>query len=251
MQQDIVFKALADENRRTLLDLLMERDGQTLTELCDHLDMTRFGVMKHLQVLEEAGLVTTQKVGRSKHHYLNAVPIQTVYDRWVSKYAQPWAQALSTLKTTLESETMTAKPDRIFQTYIRTTPDRLWQALTDGTFTRQYYMASIVESDWTEGADYRYLTPDGHPLIQGQVIECDPPTRLVTTFNAMWLPEGERGPASTVTFNVEPMGDVCKLTVTHADLPPEMAEGINDGWAQILAGLKTLLETGKPLNIDG
>jgi DNA-binding transcriptional ArsR family regulator len=101
----MVFKALADPTRRALLDALFEQDGQTLTALESHTsDMTRFGVMKHLGVLEDAGLITTRRHGREKLHFLNPVPIQQVYDRWVSKYAQPWAAGMSQLKTELESE---------------------------------------------------------------------------------------------------------------------------------------------------
>ncbi len=101
---DEVFKALADPTRRGLLDALFERDGQTLSELEGRLPMTRFGVMKHLRVLEEAGLVKTRKRGREKLHFLNPVPIRLVHDRWVSKYAQPWTAALSDLKQDLEKE---------------------------------------------------------------------------------------------------------------------------------------------------
>ncbi|HET6998974.1 MAG TPA: helix-turn-helix domain-containing protein [Solirubrobacterales bacterium] len=99
---DEVFKALADPTRRGLLDELFERDGQTLGELEGRLTMSRFGVMKHLKVLEEAGLVTTQRRGREKLHFLNPVPIRLVHDRWVSKYAEPWASALSQLKQEIE-----------------------------------------------------------------------------------------------------------------------------------------------------
>jgi DNA-binding transcriptional ArsR family regulator len=99
---DHVFKALSDSTRRLLLDRLFERDGRTLTELESQLDMTRFGVMKHLRILEDAGLVTTLKRGREKLHFLNPVPIQLVHERWVSKYAEPWAGALTGLKQQLE-----------------------------------------------------------------------------------------------------------------------------------------------------
>jgi DNA-binding transcriptional ArsR family regulator len=101
---DLVFKALADPSRRTLLDNLFSRDGQTLGELGSRLEMTRFGAMKHLRVLENAGLVTTRKVGREKLHYLNPVPIQEIHERWVSKYAAPWLSALSSIKSELEGE---------------------------------------------------------------------------------------------------------------------------------------------------
>src|SRR6187431_279745 len=118
---DRVFKALADPTRRFLLDRLFVRDGRTLTELESELAMTRFGVMKHLRVLEDAGLVTTRRRGREKLHFLNPVPIRLVHDRWVSKYAEPWAAALSDLKHNLEDETM----EKVFEIYIKTTPQRL------------------------------------------------------------------------------------------------------------------------------
>jgi DNA-binding transcriptional ArsR family regulator len=101
---DDVFKALADPTRRRLLDELFEEDGQTLSALEQRLPMSRFGVAKHLKVLEGAGLVTTRKRGREKLHFLNPVPIREVHDRWVSKYAEPWASALTGLKRDLEEE---------------------------------------------------------------------------------------------------------------------------------------------------
>ncbi|HVC08193.1 MAG TPA: helix-turn-helix domain-containing protein [Solirubrobacterales bacterium] len=100
---DSVFKALADPTRRELLDSLFSEDGQTLTALQQGLPMTRFGVMKHLRVLEEAGLVVTRRRGREKLHFLNPVPIRIIYDRWVSKYKEPWAAGLVELKTKLEA----------------------------------------------------------------------------------------------------------------------------------------------------
>src|SRR5256712_10130304 len=101
---DTVFRALGDPTRRSLLDELLKEDGQTLSALERRLSMTRFGVMKHLRVLEAAGLVTTKRRGREKLHFLNPVPIRLVHDRWVSKYAEPWAATLSGLKRTLEEE---------------------------------------------------------------------------------------------------------------------------------------------------
>src|ERR671920_235142 len=130
---DAVFKALADPTRRDLLDALFAQDGQTLTALEERVPMTRFGVMKHLKVLEEAGLVVTRKRGREKLHYLNPVPIRLIHDRWVSKYAEPWAAGLTELKTDLEERTM----EKVFEIYIKTTPDRLWQAITDDELRRK------------------------------------------------------------------------------------------------------------------
>src|SRR6266704_2432220 len=133
--EDDVFKALADPSRRLLLDSLFTADGQTLGELSAQLpEMTRFGVMKHLRVLESAGLVTTRKVGRERLHYLNPVPIRLIHDRWIGKYAEPWVGALADLKVRFEEPPMDEaqalnKPRHVFQVYIRTTPDRLWQAI--------------------------------------------------------------------------------------------------------------------------
>src|ERR1700693_6196357 len=130
---DDVFKALADPTRRSLLDELFKQDGQTLSALEERLPMTRFGVMKHLKLLEDAGLVVTRRRGREKLHFLNAVPIRLVHDRWVSKYAQPWAAELSDLKSRLENPM-----EKIFEIYIRTTPERLWEAITNAEIRSKY-----------------------------------------------------------------------------------------------------------------
>jgi len=247
---DEVFKALAAPHRRTLLDLLHERDGRTLVELQAHLPMTRFGVMKHLRVLEDAGLVTTRKVGREKHHYLNPVPIQLVYDRWVGKYARPWARTLTGLKYLLEAEeeSMDRTSAHVYEVFIRTTPERLWQALTDGELTRHYYFGCRIESDWRPGSPYRLVDTAGDAMVTGENVEVDPPRRLVQTFGAPWALELGRTGSSTITWEIEPMGNTCKLTLVHDRLDPARRE-IVTGWAHILSGLKTLLETGEPLVI--
>lgn len=252
MKLDAVFDALADPHRRTLLDTLFMRDGQTLSELCEYLPMTRFGVMKHLNLLEGAGLITTRKIGREKYHYLNPVPIQMVYDRWVGKYAQPWTQALTGLKSALENETMTQQQPRIFEIFIRTTPERLWQALTDGEVTQGYYFGSRVQSTWEVGAAYHYPNPAGGNYVEGEVLEIDPPRRLVATFRPVFDPYTDDFAPSTVTWQIEPMGRACKLTLTHEGLNIDdpLTQGLITGWAQILSGLKTLLETGEPLVME-
>ncbi len=250
MDDDKVFKALADPSRRLLLDALFERDGQTLTELYAPLApaMTRFGCMKHLQLLQDAGLLTTHKRGREKHHYLNPVPIQMVYERWVSKFSQPWTERMTAIKHLLEESDMPAKPAHVFQIFIRTTPEKLWQALTDGALTQQYYFSTRAESTWKPGANYRYANADGSTLLSGEVLEAVPPQRLVTTFNPVWDENAAKGPASKVTFEIAALGPVCKLTLTHEDLEVHnMTDGLSEGWAQILSGLKTLLETGEPM----
>ena len=189
------FRALADPSRRLLLDRLFERDGQTLGELTGYLPaMTRFGVMRHLDVLESAGLISTRKAGREKRHYLNPVPIRQIHDRWISKYAAPVVGAMSALKGHLEAPPMAVPPDEIehvYSIYINASPERVWRAITDGDETVQYYYGTRVNSDWTVGSRVSYDYPDGKVAADGEVIEFDPPRRLETTFLARWDPEVE------------------------------------------------------------
>src|SRR3984893_2872640 len=148
---DEVFKALADPTRRSLLDELFRADGQTLGALEERFDITRFGVMKHLKLLEDAGLVVTKRRGREKLHFLNPIPIRLVHDRWVSKYAERWVAALSEIKHKLEDKTM----EKVLEIYIKTTPERLWKAITDTEMRRNYNFGAIVTSDWTTGSRYK------------------------------------------------------------------------------------------------
>ena len=244
---DEVFRALADPTRRSLLDELFREDGQTLGALVQRFPMTRFGVMKHLKQLEDAGLVVTRRRGREKLHYLNPVPIRLVHDRWVSKYAEPWAAALSGLKQELE------KPvEKIFEIYIRTTPERLWQAITDPVIRSKYNFGAQVSSDWTPGARLEMSHPDAPGLLgDGEVVEADPPRRLVHTMTALWSEEVKSEGASRVSWDIEPVGDSCRLTVTHDQLRDGANDQIYGGWPMILSGLKTWLETGELLTTPG
>jgi uncharacterized protein YndB with AHSA1/START domain len=244
---DAVFRALADPTRRSLLDELYREDGQTLTALERRLPMTRIGVMKHLRVLEEAGLVTTKRRGREKLHFLNAVPIRLVHDRWVSKYAEPWAATLSELKQRLE-DTM----EKVFEIYIKTTPERLWEAITDPDLRSRYTFGMRVESDWTPGSRFEGTHPAAPgPLTAGENLEVDPPRRLVQSFNALWSDDVQAEGTSRVTWEIEPVGDSCRLLVTHDQLREGANDQIYSGWPQILSGLKTLLETGETLTTPG
>jgi uncharacterized protein YndB with AHSA1/START domain/DNA-binding transcriptional ArsR family regulator len=243
---DVVFKAIADPTRRSLLDELFREDGQTLSALQRQLPMTRFGVMKHLKVLEEAGLVTTKRRGREKLHYLNAVPIRLIHDRWVSKYSEPWAASLTGLKHRLEDQTM----EKVFEIYIKTTPERLWQAITDGEQKRRYSFGVGVESDWTPGSSYE-SSAGPVQIAAGENLEVDPPRRLVQSFNALWSDDVKAEGTSRVTWEIEPIEDSCRLTVTHDQLREDANEELFGGWPMILSGLKTLLETGETLTTPG
>ncbi len=245
---DLVFRALADPTRRSLLDELFRADGQTLSALEQRLPMSRFGVMKHLKVLEEAGLVTARRQGREKLHFLNAVPIRLVHDRWVSKYAEPWASMLSSLKHTLEEGAM----QKVFEIYIKTTPQRLWEAITDNGLRAKYSFGAGVVSDWIPGSAYQSAHPRAPgALVEGENLEVDPPWRLVQTFRARWDEAVTAEQTSRVTWEIEQVADSCRLIVIHDDLASDAAPELYGGWPMILSGLKTLLETGQELTTPG
>lgn len=246
-----VFKALADPTRRKLLDELFRRDGQTLSALEARLPMSRFGVMKHLRVLEDAGLVVRRRRGREKLHFLNPVPIRLVHDRWVSKYAEPWAAALSGLKSRLEE-----KMEKVFEIYIKTTPERLWQAITDPELRKRYFFGVGIRSDWKPGSTYKAeaggttISPS-MAIFEGENLEVDPPRRLVQSFRALWSDDVKREGTSRVTWEIEPIGDSCRLTVLHDQLRAGAPAELYGGWPQVISGLKTLLETGESLTTPG
>jgi uncharacterized protein YndB with AHSA1/START domain/DNA-binding transcriptional ArsR family regulator len=262
-QLDHVFRALADPSRRLLLDSLNARNGQTLRELGAELEMARQSVSKHLAVLEAANLVTTVRRGREKLHYLNAAPISEISERWIDHYDQKRVHALTDLKRALEETTM-QKPSFVYTTYIHTTPERLWQALTDPAFTNRYW-GTTFETDWNTGSTMTWAEHSVAIEDPAQVVlESEPPRRLSFSWHS-FTPEwadavgfseellarvaGER--RSRVTFDIEAIGDVVKLTVVHDDFDAgsAVAELVSGGWPQILSDLKTLLETGKTLPV--
>ena len=242
---DAIFRALADPTRRSLLDELFREDGQTLVALQARFSMTRFGVMKHLKLLEEAGLVVTRRRGREKLHFLNPVPIRLVHDRWVSKYAEPWTAALTGLKTTLET-TM----EKVFEIYIKTTPERLWEAITDSEMRSKYNFGNQVISDWTAGSHYEQRNGD-FVVGDGVNLVIEPPRRLVQSMVALWGDDVKTEGTSRVTWEIEPVGDSCRLIVTHDQLREGANSQLYGGWPMILSGLKTLLETGELLTTPG
>jgi uncharacterized protein YndB with AHSA1/START domain/DNA-binding transcriptional ArsR family regulator len=260
-EMDDAFRALADPSRRLLLDRLNERNGQTLSVLCSGLEMARQSVSKHLAVLEAANLITTVRRGREKHHYLNAAPINEIAERWITRYEQDRVHALADLKRALEA-TPVERPSFVYATYIQTTPERLWQALTEPAFTARYW-AITFDSDWKPGSTVTWHTR-GVTIADPEqvVVEADPYRRLAYTwhtFTAEWaasldLTDETRErlaaePRSRVTFEIEPLGEQVKLTVIHDDLEPGGITGslISEGWPRVLANLKTMLETGQPL----
>jgi uncharacterized protein YndB with AHSA1/START domain/DNA-binding transcriptional ArsR family regulator len=259
---DEVFRALADPSRRQLLDGLNAHNGQTLRGLCSGLHMARQSVSKHLAILEAANLVTTVRRGREKLHYLNAAPINEISERWITRYEGRRIHALADLKRALEGDTAMEKPSFVYTTYINTTPERLWEALTEPAFTKRYWGATF-ESDWNAGSQMTWeqfglVTADAEQIV----LLSEPPRRLAFTWHT-FTPEflelldlsdeaRERllvESRSKVTFDIEPLGELVKLTVVHDGFDAEslVAPMVTLGWPRILANLKTLLETGETL----
>ncbi|MFD0587358.1 ArsR/SmtB family transcription factor [Paenibacillus sp. GCM10027627] len=245
-----VFKALADPNRRKLLDLLHASDGRTLGELCLPLDMTRFGVMKHLNILEEAGLITTKKAGREKLHYLNAVPIRQIYDRWVSKYSEPWVMQLTSIQNELEREfAVENKPRHIHRIAIKATPEKVWQALTDPAQTSKFWFNCSIHSDWQEGSSFELVDLEGRKKAEGTLIEVDPPHKLIMRWTFHSFPGTENDSPSRIAWTIEPHGEfqgVTLLTVVHDEFEQAKATAqiLENGLPIVLSGMKSLLETG-------
>jgi uncharacterized protein YndB with AHSA1/START domain len=244
---DRVFKALADPTRRYLLDGLFFHDGRSLSELTLDLKMSRFGVMKHLRLLEEAGLVVSRRSGRKRLHFLNPVPIRLIHDRWIDKYTEAFAMALSDLKYELEHQM-----EKIYEIYIRTTPERLWEAITKPEIRAKYTFGIRVDSDWTVGSRLVLNAPKSGQIIgEGEVLELDPPRRLVHSMVALWNEEVKSEGPSRITWQIEPVGDSCRLVVTHDELREGANEELFGGWPMIVSGLKTWLETGELLTTPG
>ncbi len=271
MEEDAVFRALADPTRRHLLDALHERDGRTLSELAEGLAMSRQAVSKHLAVLEEANLVTAVRRGRERHHHLNPAPLADVGDRWIPPL-RPGAGGRPHRPATSpggprdpDLETATTYPAAtafVYVSYIRTTPEKLWEALTTPAFIRRYFGGGGPESDWRVGSPVAWSMggEPGHDWGQ-HVLEADPPRRLAYTWHNYqpemqemfgWSDEDlarlRQEPVSRVAFDIEPVAEgAVKLTVTHDGFVPgsEMMAGVAGGWPGILSNLKSLLETGE------
>ncbi|MDQ1648668.1 MAG: hypothetical protein QOG60_725 [Frankiaceae bacterium] len=254
------FRALADPNRRRLLDLLREKDGRTLGELVAGLDMARQSATQHLGVLEDANLVTVVWQGRQKLHYLNPVPLHEITERWIDQFAQPRLRALSQIRRDAEDSQMTTNPlgpddDRPsfrYVTYIRASAEQVWDSLTDADLTAAFW-GHANHSDWQVGSRWEHVRVDGSGIrdVVGTVLESDRPRRLAITFDS---PDSSGAPAevgesavepSVVTFELRPHHDIVELTVTHRSLPSAGdLEAAAIGWASVMSNLKTLLETG-------
>lgn len=242
---DAIFKALNDPARRELLDSLRKRDGQSLSDLEQVLEMSRFGVMKHLKVLEEANLIVTRRDGRFKYHYLNALPLQDVMDRWAAPFLQRQARAVTELKAKLERDTDMGKPDFMMQTFIRCSQDALWAALTEADQMAAYHFAcNVVEGNAAVDQNTAFIRPDGSAMLNQTTTAMDPKSRIAMTFEPLFM--GPDAPASHMVYLIEPQGEQCKLTIEHYDMAPGQ-DGFAEGWARLASSLKSYLETGTAL----
>jgi uncharacterized protein YndB with AHSA1/START domain/DNA-binding transcriptional ArsR family regulator len=245
--EDRVFKALADPTRRDLLDSLRQRNGQSLGELCEPLKMARQSATQHLGVLEAANLVTTVRRGREKLHYLNPLPLWEMQGRWVGRFERPRLSALRNIKRRAEEGLVSDRPSYVYVTYIESSAERVWEALTDAELTAAYWGHANV-SDWQVGSAWEHRRVDGSGIadVVGTVLESLPPYRLVVTFDAPGATPPQ-GP-SRVTFEIAPHHEIVRLTVTHDNLADDKAlEAISVGWPAVAANLKSLLETGHVL----
>jgi uncharacterized protein YndB with AHSA1/START domain/DNA-binding transcriptional ArsR family regulator len=255
-----VFRALADPTRRFLLDRLLARDGRTLGELESELEMSRFGVMKHLRILEEAGLVVSRRSGREKLHFLNPVPIRLIHDRWIGKYTEQRAATLAGLKTQLEQPGTTTQ---VFRVHLKAAPEAVWEAVTSPRWTARYGYRTPSEYDLRPGGAFRSPATAGmramgmpEVIVEGEVLEADPPRRLVQTWRMLLEPGQAAEPFTTITWEIEPLaGDTSRLTVIHdlegAPIHASLVSGERmeegGGWPYVLSDLKSLLETGTAL----
>ena len=209
--------------------------------------MARQSATQHLGLLEAANLITTIRRGREKLHYLNPVPLWDIAERWIGKFERPRLRALSAIRRRAEEETMADRPSYVYVTYIESTPERVWEALTDADLTARYWGHSNF-SNWQAGSPWEHRRVDGSGIadVAGTVLESVPPRRLAVTFDAPGAAPPQ-GP-SRVTFDIEPYHEIVRLTVTHMNLADESAlEAISAGWPAVFANLKSLLETGHEL----
>lgn len=249
-----VFDALAHPVRRDLLDALRRHDGQTLGELEQKYPITRFAVMKHLKILEKAHLVVSRKIGREKRHYLNPVPIQQVVDRWVSRYAAPFVRTMVDLADVFEKDAVMSavSPKHVWEIFVKAPPSKIWEILTDDARTPLWQHFDMTsKTDWRPGGAITFFVGD-RPMIVGEILELDPPHRLVHSFSARWAPEVAADLPSRVTWQLTPIGtEATKLVLVHDEFGGETAtsKAIVHGWPEALSRLKTLVETGEPFRL--
>ncbi len=256
----LVFKALADESRRQILDIVKADEGISVNGVAEHFEFSRFAVMKHLRILEEANLLRIEKDGRFRKIYINAVPIQMIYDRWLSQYSRHWAEGLTRLKYELETKElkenkMNKEIKQVYVMYIRASIEKLWDALVKAELTPEWFAGMAVKFEPKVGAPLTYEAkgPDGKDmtLVKGRVLELEPQKKLAYMFSLQVDEKVRADKESRVKYELEPSGDSIKLTVTHDQFETETPSyhGVGQGWPMHLSTLKTWVETGKALEL--
>jgi len=252
-----VFKALADESRRQILDIVKAHEGISVNGVVEYFDFTRFAVMKHLRILEEANLLKIEKDGRFRKIYLNALPIQMIYDRWLSQYSRHFATGLTRLKYELETKEnfMNKEIKQVYVMYIRASIEKLWDALVKAELTPEWFAGMAVKFEPKIGAQLTYEAkgPDGKDmtLVKGKVLEFEAHKNLAYTFSLQVDEKVRADKESRVRYQLEPSGDSIKLTVTHDQFEAETPSynGTAAGWPMHLSTLKSWVETGKALDL--
>jgi uncharacterized protein YndB with AHSA1/START domain len=213
-------------------------------------------LLKHLNLLEQAGLITTRKVGREKLHYLIAVPLRQLYDRWVSKYSEPWAIELTTVKNELERETkMENKPRHVYRIAIKATPEQVWQAITDPAKTSKFWFNCSIRSNWEIGTPFELWNPEGKKQAEGIILTIDPPQKLVMSWKFLSFPDVANESASRITWEIDSHAEysgVTLVTIVHDEFEQAVntAKILEKGLPIVLSGMKTLLETGSTLTSE-
>lgn len=248
---DMVLMALSHPGRRALLDALHERDGQSVTDLGQALPkLGRHAVLKHLGILEDAGLVTSHKAGRTRLCYLNTTPLVALAQRWLDDYALGWGQALTRLKNTSERrpETMTTTPLHRHAIVIDASPERVWTALTQECAS--WFFATTLNSSLEPGSDYTYTYSDGRLAAEGKIIVADPNKRLEMTFSPTWDDAVTPEVPFRMVWSLAAQGGATLLTVEHYDLDPstETARQVGPGSLFLISNIKTWIETGQPMH---
>jgi uncharacterized protein YndB with AHSA1/START domain/DNA-binding transcriptional ArsR family regulator len=247
-----IFRALADPNRLKILDIVKDNPGINVNEITKKFYFSRYAVMKHLKILENVELIVPKRSGKYKELYINVMPIQLIYDRWISKYSAIWAKKLTSLKHSLEMEENNMNKKalcHVFVLFIKTTKEKLWDALTNPEMTRHYYYGSTVHSSYQKGSKIEYFMKDekgnSYAEVYGEILEIEPYKRLIHSFNFSHKNDNP----SKVIYEIEEDEIGVKLTVTHTQFEEETEtyKIVGEGWPFILSALKTIIETGKPL----
>jgi uncharacterized protein YndB with AHSA1/START domain/DNA-binding transcriptional ArsR family regulator len=246
-----VLRALADPSRRRLLELLRERPGRTASDLAEEFPFSRIALLKHLGALDRAGLIVRRRIGKRVELHPSAAVSKQEVAAWLRDCGPLWVARLRSFKATLEREGSMAGPRHAYVIYIRTTPERLWKAITEPEQTRKFFYGTDVRSTFRPNAPIEYTLRDeaGNEVIPvvGKVLVCEPPRRLVHTFQFPNRPDA----ATRVSYQIDPEGpDTVRLTLVHDEFDGETPtfQEVGGGWPRVLSSLKTLLETGTPLS---